>query len=75
MEDKTSLYLTLQIFGNDGEIDIDELNFLIKMALRDGEIDAREKEILRSVFDKLSGQDLSEDLLKQISDIRSKHQL
>jgi len=43
-------YSFLHVFANDGLIDHDELQMLQRLALQDGAVDDREREVLMRVF-------------------------
>ncbi len=42
-------YSTIKVFTDDGKMDLGELNFLLGIALKDGQIDDDEKRILKSL--------------------------
>ena len=43
----------IQIFGNDGTMDEHELDCLLALANDDGQIDADERRVLRSILDRV----------------------
>ncbi len=49
-------YSFLHVFANDGLIDGDELQMLERLALQDGAVDAREKDVLARVFARVDPQ-------------------
>jgi hypothetical protein len=49
-------YSFLHVFANDGLIDSDELQMLERLALQDGTVDDREKDVLSRVFARVNPQ-------------------
>jgi hypothetical protein len=49
-------YSFLHVFANDGLIDQDELQMLERLALQDGGVDDREREVLARVFSRVNQQ-------------------
>jgi hypothetical protein len=49
-------YSFLRVFANDGLIDQDELQMLERLALQDGAVDDKEREVLARVFSRVSRQ-------------------
>jgi len=49
-------YSFLHVFANDGLIDRDELQMLQRLALQDGEVDERERDVLAKVFPRVNPQ-------------------
>ena len=43
-------YSFLRVFANDGTIDAEELAMLEKLALEDGSVDPRERDVLSRIF-------------------------
>lgn len=63
-------YRSIECFANDGTLKPDELKKLVDIALRDGVVDDNERRILRSIFAKLSPQELTPDMRKAIEAVR-----
>lgn len=63
---------SIKYFANDGKLDIDELNDLLALAERDGQIDDDEARVLRSVINRLNQDELDAELLDKISEILDK---
>ncbi len=66
-------YSAIPVFADDGTIDLGELNFLLGVALKDGEIDEEERIVLRSIFDKVSEDEVSPIVWDRISKVREQH--
>ncbi len=66
---------SIKVFADDGTMDLEELNFLMGLALRDGVIDEDEKRVLRSIFDKCPKGSVSYKVYERIRLIREKHNI
>lgn len=66
-------YSSIPVFADDGTLDMEELNFLMGIALRDQQIDADEKRVLGSIFSKVKEGDVSPKVWERIQAIRQKH--
>ena len=68
-------YQSIPVFANDGTIDMQELNFLMGIALRDDQIDDDERRVLANIFDRVKKTDVSEKVWHRIQEIRKKHSI
>ncbi len=68
-------YSSIKIFADDGTIDMGELNFLLGLALRDGEIDDDEKRVLGNIFGQAEKTKLSLAVRARIQEARRKHSI
>ena len=66
-------YSSIRVFVDDGTIDMEELNFLLGLALKDNEVDEDEKRVLRNIFEKVSEKDVSPKVWKRIEEARRKY--
>lgn len=66
-------YSFLVMFANDGIIDLDELHFLERVALSDGEIDDEERKALRAIFARADVTRLSAEVAAEIRDFRARY--
>jgi len=66
-------YSSIRVFANDGTIDMEELSFLMGIALRDGEIDSSEKRVLKDIFSQVSQSQVSEKVWERMNQIRKKY--
>jgi hypothetical protein len=64
---------SIKIFGNDGTIDLAELNFMLGLALRDQMIDEDEKAVLSSIFAKAAKGKLSAKVSERIAQVKAQH--
>ena len=68
-------YSSVKIFGNDGKVDMGELNFLLGLALKDGQIDDDERRVLRNIFQHAEKTDLNLAVRARIREARRKHSI
>lgn len=68
-------YSSIRVFADDGSLDLEELNFLLGIALRDGEIDEDEKRVLRNIFKQAEAGGLTPRTRDRIAEVRRKHSL
>lgn len=59
----------ISIFRDDGKLDIEELEVLVKIALRDSTMSEDEKRVLRSILDRLNFDDLNRELILKIEQL------
>ena len=63
-------YSFLVAFANDGTLDSQELEFMKKLALRDGVVDDEEKTVLQKIFDRAYKGSISEETKQEIESFR-----
>ena len=68
-------YSFLVVFANDGTIDEEELKMLEKLALEDQEVDERERQVLRNIFSRVSSEDCTAEVWREIEDFRKKYDI
>ena len=66
-------YAFLRVFANDRTIDDAELGMLMRLALRDGKIDASESKVLASIFARVSQDTVTPDVWEGIARFESEH--
>ncbi|MCC6706474.1 MAG: hypothetical protein IT492_02840 [Gammaproteobacteria bacterium] len=66
-------YSFLVMFANDGVIDADELHFLERVALDDGEIDDDERRALRAIFARADALKMSAEVAAEIAQFRAQY--
>jgi uncharacterized membrane protein YebE (DUF533 family) len=74
-EAKTYIQMVLQsidIFANDGKLDSVELQKLMDIALRDGQIDAEERRVLNKIFEQAEKSGVSAEVSALIEKIRAR---
>ncbi len=68
-------YSSIRVFADDGTLDMGELNFLLGIALKDGQIDADEKRVLRNIFAQVNEDEVSARVWTRLQEIRKKYDL
>ena len=66
-------YSSIRVFADDGKVDLGELNFLLGLALRDGEIDDEEKRVLRNIFKQARDTNLSPRVEERIREVENRY--
>jgi len=66
-------YASLALFADDGALDMQEVDTLLDVALRDGVITDGEKDVLRGVFNRLTEPDVTAEVWQRIQDVRQQH--
>lgn len=66
-------YASLAVFADDGTVDMGELNGLLRLAMRDGELSESEKAVLRNVFNRVLEEDVDGVVWERIQGIRRMH--
>ena len=66
-------YSSIRVFTDDGTIDMQELNFLMGIALRDEEIDDEEKRVLNNIFNKVTKDEVDDKVWTRMQAIREKY--
>jgi hypothetical protein len=64
---------SIKVFSDDGKLDLEELNFLLGLALRDGVVDEDEKRVLANVFRRAEQGELRPAVSARIGEVRAKH--
>ena len=68
-------YSFLVMFANDGVIDADELHFLERVALSDGEVDEDERAALRHIFSRADRSLMSAEICAEIDAFRAQYDI
>ena len=66
---------SIKAFADDGTLDRGELERLLALAMRDGEIDADERRVLENILRRAQQSRLTPDARAAIADVAAKHQL
>jgi hypothetical protein len=66
-------YASLAVFADDGTLDMNELKSLLDIALRDGIISDKEKDILRNIFNRVMEPKVSAEAWDRIQLVRKQH--
>ncbi len=68
-------YHSIACFSDDGTLDLEEINFLMGIALADKNIDDDERRVLSSIFSKISMADVAPKVWDRIKAIKEKHSI
>jgi len=63
------IFRTIQCFTNDGRLDVNELDQIVKIALQDGVVDDEEKKVLKQIIFNLTSRDLTPDLWDRVEQV------
>ncbi len=66
-------YSLLRVFANNPGMDAEELAMIEQLALRDGVVDDREREILGRMFARLNEQNVPKDVWEEIGRFKAEH--
>ena len=66
-------YSSIRVFADDGTIDMEELNFLMGIALKDNEIDDNEKRVLNNIFSQVTEDKVNSKVWARMQSIREKY--
>ncbi len=66
---------SIQCFADDGTLDLNELNFLLGLALRDNYVDEKERKVLSDIFAKVTKNDVEEKVWNRILEIKEKYSI
>jgi len=64
-------YRSINCFADDGKLDVQELDSLVAIALKDGVVDDNEKRVLRNIIERLSEDELTPEMVAKIHQLRS----
>jgi hypothetical protein len=66
-------YAFLHVFANDDTIDAGELAMMERLALADGQIDDREREVLGRIFARANQQHMTVEVRESIDRFKARH--
>jgi len=66
-------YSFLVIFANNGHLDAAELALLERLALEDGKVDEREREVLHNIFDRALRRGVTPEVEAEIGRFREEY--
>ena len=70
MSDTTEMiFRTIHCFSDDGKLDVNELDAIVKIALHDGKVDDDEKEVLKNIICNLTSKDLDVELWTRVEQL------
>ncbi len=68
-------YSSIKVFTDDGKLDMGELNYLMGVALADGQITDDEKRVLGNIFKRVNEKNASPVVLDRIAELKKLHNL
>ncbi len=68
-------YSSIKVFADDGKLDLEELNYLMGVALADGQITDDEKRVLGNIFKRVNEKNASRVVLDRIAELRKLHHI
>ena len=68
-------YSFLHVFANDGLIDRDELQMLERLALQDGAVDEKERDVLARVFARVNAQTVDPAVWDEIQRFKAQYDI
>ena len=68
-------YSSIRVFADDGTLDLQELNFLLGVALRDDVIDDDEKRVLGNIFKQAEKTRISSAVRARIAEVRRRYSI
>ncbi len=69
------IFRTIQCFTDDGRLDVEELNQIVEIALRDGTVDDEEKTVLRNIIFNLTSRDLTTEMWARVEQLIAHYRL
>lgn len=61
---------SINCFANDGTLDVEELNQIVNIALKDGVVDDNEKRVLSNIIGRLNETELDGELLAKVDEVK-----
>ncbi|VUD69362.1 hypothetical protein TDB9533_04729 [Thalassocella blandensis] len=62
-------FRSINCFADDGKLDAKELDSLLSIALRDGEIDENEKRVLGNILERIKEEEIDFSMKKKIQEV------
>lgn len=63
------LFRSISCFSDDGKLDVEELDQIMEIALRDGKVDEAEKKVLKNILYNLTSADLTPELWERVEQL------
>jgi hypothetical protein len=70
---RLAAYSFLVVFANDGTISSKELEMLERIAIEDNVIDDAEKQVLKTIFSRVSHESVSPEVWQNVEEFRAKY--
>jgi hypothetical protein len=68
-------YSFIRIFANDGRVDGEELAMLERLAMADGVVDDRERNVLAGIFSRVDPESVAADVREGIAQFKARHRI
>lgn len=68
-------YYSVKAFGNNGKLDEHELDKLLEIAIRDGDVNEDETRILSNIFSKLKSYEITASMRSKVRDVEKKYNI
>ncbi|MFL1456292.1 hypothetical protein ACJO5Y_17775 [Marinobacter sp. GN3S48] len=65
-------FRSIQCFADDGKLDAKELEELVRIAERDGVIDANEIRVLRNIISRIKPEEVDDAMKRRLSELENK---
>jgi len=76
MSDASEMILrTVKSFCNDGKLDVNELDQIVKIARADGVVDDEEKKVLKNIIYSLTSKDLTPEMWTRVEQLIAHYDL
>lgn len=62
---------SINCFADDGSLDVNELNQILAIALKDGIVDDNEKRVLTNIIGRLNESELEGELLSKVEEVKA----
>ena len=64
---------SINCFADDGKLDVNELNQILAIALKDGVVDDNEKRVLSNIIGRLNEAELDGEMLSKVEEIKAEY--
>jgi hypothetical protein len=64
---------SINCFADDGKLDVNELNQILAIALKDGVVDDNEKRVLSNIIGRLNEAELDSEMLSKVEEIKTEY--
>ena len=69
------IFRTIKCFSNDGRLDVNELDQIVKIALADGVVDEEERKVLKNIIYNLTSKDLTLEMWNRVEQLVASYNL
>ncbi len=69
------MFRTIKCFSNDGRLDVNELDQIVKIALADGVVDDEERKVLKNIIYNLTSKDLTLEMWNRVEQLVASYDL